>query len=114
VIENDHNSRSPGLCSKLDAFRDLKTWGGECDLIEYNRTFHITLTKPSPNQRIATAAQDLIEQFNQLVIISEHQTIIDAQQAREGGRVARPIGKHTVRARKRLMKSLLQSASCRN
>jgi DNA-binding GntR family transcriptional regulator len=113
-MENDHNSRSSGLCSKLDAFRDLKTGGGEYDFIAYNRAFYITLTKPSPNRRIAAAAQDLIEQFDQLVIISEHQTIIDALQAREGRRAARPIGKHIVRVRKRVIKSLSQSASCRN
>ena len=70
------------------------------------------------------AAQDLIEQFDRLVIISvtkidnrdidglveEHGAIIDAMQAAEGRRAARILGEHIARARKRVIKSLSQAA----
>ena len=78
----------------------------------------------SPNRRIAAAAQDLIEQFDRLVIISvskidnrnidglvkEHGAIIEAMQARQGRRAARLLGEHIARARKRVIKSLSQAA----
>ena len=118
------SSRTPQNLSTLDRFRDLKTWGGKGGFVIYNREFHIALAKLCPNRRIAAAAQDLIEQFDRLVITSvsvidnrnidllvdEHVAIIDAIQARNGRRVARLLSEHIGRARKRVIKSLSQAA----
>ena len=108
----------------LDRFRDLKGWGGKGGFVAYNREFHVALANLCPNRRIAAAAQDLIEQFDRLVITSvsvidnrnidllvdEHVAIIEAIQARKGRRAARLLSEHIGRARKRVIKSLSQAA----
>ena len=118
------SSRTPQNLSTLDRFRDLKAWGGKGGFVIYNREFHIALAKLCPNRRIGAVAQDLIEQFDRLVITSvsvidnrnidllvdEHVAIIDAIQARNGRRVARLLSEHIGRARKRVIKSLSQAA----
>jgi DNA-binding GntR family transcriptional regulator len=118
------SSRTPQNLSTLDRFRDLKAWGGKGGFVIYNREFHIALAKLCPNRRIVAAAQDLIEQFDRLVITSvsvidnrnidllvdEHVAIIDAIQAHNGRRVARLLSEHIGRARKRVIKSLSQAA----
>ena len=115
---------SPRELDQLELFRDLKAWGGKGGFVAYNRAFHVALANLSPNRRIAAAAQDLIEQFDRLVIISvskidnrnidglvkEHGAIIEAMQARQGRRAARLLGEHIARARKRVIKSLSQAA----
>ena len=118
-----HLARRSNL-RQLDVFRDLKAWGGKGGFVAYNRAFHIALANLCPNRRIAAAAQDLIEQFDRLVIISvskidnrnidvlveEHVAIIDAMQARKGRRAARtPRRTYWARA-KAVIKSLSQAA----
>jgi DNA-binding GntR family transcriptional regulator len=118
------SSCSPQQLRQLNVFRNLRAWGGKTGFVAYNRTFHITLANLCSNRRIAAAAQDLIEQFDRLVIISvtkigdsdigglveEHGAIIDAMQEGQGRRAARILGEHIARARKRVIKSLSQAA----
>ena len=118
------SSCTPQQLAKLDFFRDLKAWGGKGGFVAYNRAFHVAIANLCPNRRIAAAAQDLIEQFDRLVIISvskidnrnidelvkEHGAIIEAMQARQGRRAARLLGEHVGRARKRVIKSLSLAA----
>jgi GntR family transcriptional regulator, rspAB operon transcriptional repressor len=118
------SSCSPQQLRQLDVFRDLRAWGGKIGFVSYNRAFHIALANLCSNRRIAAAAQDLIEQFDRLVIISvtkidnrdigglveEHGAIIDAMQGGQGRRAARILGEHISRARKRVIKSLSQAA----
>jgi GntR family transcriptional regulator, rspAB operon transcriptional repressor len=107
--------------SKLDRFRELKS---SSDFVAYNRSFHLALANLCPNRRIAASSQDLVEQFDRLVIISvakfddrnvealveEHCKIIDAMQARDGRRAARILSEHIARAQKRVLKSLSLAA----
>jgi DNA-binding GntR family transcriptional regulator len=107
--------------SELDKYRELKS---SANFVAYNRSFHLALANLCSNKRVAAAAQDLVEQFDRLVIISvskfddrnvdllveEHGEIIDAMQAREGRRAARLLADHIAQARKRVLKSLSESA----
>jgi DNA-binding GntR family transcriptional regulator len=118
------SSCSSQQLAQLEVFRDLKAWGGKAGFVAYNRAFHIALANLCSNRRIALAAQDLIEQFDRLVIISiskidnrdidglvkEHGAIIDAMQAAQGRSAARMLGEHIASARKRVIKSLSQAA----
>ena len=103
----------------LDRYRDLSEWG-EDGFVAYNRAFHYAVLNLSPNRRIVEAAIDLIEQFDRLVqlsvtvfdnrnfqiLLSEHQSIIDALQARDGRRAGKLINQHVARAEKRVMRAL--------
>ena len=118
------SSCSSQQLAQLEVFRDLKAWGGKAGFVSYNRAFHIALANLCSNRRIALAAQDLIEQFDRLVIISitkidnrdidglvkEHGAIIDAMQGGQGRSAARMLGEHIASARKRVIKSLSQAA----
>jgi GntR family transcriptional regulator, rspAB operon transcriptional repressor len=103
----------------LDHFRDLSAWG-EDGFVAYNRAFHFAVLDLAPNRRIVETAIDLIEQFDRLVqlsvtvfdnrnfqtLLSEHQAIIDALQARDGRRAGKLLNQHVARAEKRVMKAL--------
>ena len=103
----------------LDRYRDLSEWG-EDGFVAYNRAFHYAVLNLSPNRRIVETAIDLIEQFDRLVqlsvtvfdnrnfqiLLSEHQSIIDALQARDGRRAGKLIKQHVARAEKRVMRAL--------
>lgn len=107
----------------LDRFRDLKEWG-EDGFVAYNRAFHYAVLNLSPNRRIVEAAIDLIEQFDRLVqlsvtvfdnrnfqiLLSEHQAIIDALQARDGRRAGKLLNQHVARAEKRVMRALTSAS----
>lgn len=110
--------------ASLDRFRRLKDWRGTGGFVAYNREFHVALAKLCPNRRIGAATQDLVEQFDRLVILSvsvidnrdmdklvaEHVAIIDAVQACNGRRSARLLSEHIGKARKRVITSLSQVA----
>lgn len=108
----------------LDRYRSLRSWGGGDDFVAYNRAFHLALAQLCPNRRISKTSQDLIEQFDRLVLISvsvadgrwadvliaEHNAILDHVQAREASKAGQLIRRHIERARRRVMGSLSQSA----
>ena len=107
----------------LDRYRDLTQWG-EDGFVAYNRAFHYAVLNLSPNRRIVEAAIDLIEQFDRLVqlsvtvfdnrnfqiLLSEHQAIIDALQARDGRRAGKLLNQHVARAEKRVMRALTSAS----
>ena len=107
----------------LDRYRDLSEWG-EDGFVAYNRAFHYAVLNLSPNRRIVEAAIDLIEQFDRLVqlsvtvfdtrnfqiLLSEHQSIIDALQARDGRRAGKLLNQHVARAEKRVMRALTSAS----
>ena len=109
--------------ASLDRFRRLDDWGSS-GFVAYNREFHVALAKLCPNRRIGAATQDLVEQFDRIVIVSvsvidnrdvdtlvaEHVAIIDAVQACNGRRAARLLSEHIGRARKRVIMSLSRAA----
>jgi DNA-binding GntR family transcriptional regulator len=129
MVEEESVRLASSSCSTeqlatLDSFRDMKACDGRGGFVAYNRSFHVALANLCPNRRIGAAAQDLVEQFGRLVIISvskidnrnidglikEHVAIIEAMQARKGRRAARLLGEHVGQARKRVIKSLTQAA----
>jgi GntR family transcriptional regulator, rspAB operon transcriptional repressor len=117
-------SASDADIAKLDRFRSLeswgKSWGKEIDFVAYNREFHLGVAKLCPNLRISATAKDVIEQFDRLVrldvttsrpsdarsMITDHNQIIDALQARDDRKAARLVNQHIERAKRRLIGSL--------
>ena len=107
----------------LDAFRDRRPWGGPQEFVRYNREFHLAVIRLCPNGRIVEEAQDLIEQFDRLVLMSvnaeernldglvaEHAAIVDALQERDGRRAGKLLSQHVARAEKRVMGALANAA----
>src|SRR5256885_3007992 len=93
----------------LDRFRRYREKGPQGGFLAYNRDFHCTLARLCGNERMATAACELIDQMHRLIRVSvdnveerkpsglvlEHIRIIEALQRRDGRRAAallrRPI-----------------------
>lgn len=114
---------SDAALAALDRFRDYGPWGSPEEFVRYNREFHLVAIRLCPNRRIAEAAQDLIEQFDRLVLVSvhaedrnldaliaEHAAIIDALQGRDGRRAGKLLTQHVGRAEKRVMSALANAA----
>ena len=105
----------------LDALRDADTDNLQA-FAEYNRHFHLTLCELSGNQRLAATMRTLMENYDRLCVVSltsvrgqengmldaltDHQTIIDALQARNAAAAVRASGRHIRKSRTQIMRGL--------
>lgn len=90
----------------------------------YNRNFHCAMFEASQNQRMAAVAKELIEQMDRMTrisihglhdhdpsrLVSEHNKIIDALQARDGRHAAKLLRNHVTNASRRVLKALGHAA----
>lgn len=105
----------------LDRLRD----GDTTDLnafAAYNRDFHLAICEASGNRRLASSMAGLMENYDRLCIVSlssgrdeigsmsdalaDHNTIIDALQARNAGAAVRASSRHVRKSRSKVMKGL--------
>jgi GntR family transcriptional regulator, rspAB operon transcriptional repressor len=108
----------------LDRFRSFRERDHEGGFLGYNREFHCSLARLSGNERMATAACELIEQMHRLIRVSvdnaerrkpnvlvlEHARVIDALQMRDGRRAASLLRRHIEAAERRVARALERSA----
>lgn len=118
------SSASDADLAALDRYRSLQAWSDGNNFVAYNRAFHLALAQLCPNRRISKTTQELIEQFDRLVLISvsvaegrrtdvliaEHNAILDRMQARDAPKAGQLIRRHIERARRRVIGSLSQIA----
>ena len=114
-------SASPEMLQKLDTFRTLDP---DVDFIAYNQAFHRAIADASGNRRMAAVTSDIIDQSERLVrvsiarmkgrdptqLVAEHANLIDAIQHRNARIASRLLRDHIVKAEKRVMFALAQSA----
>ena len=115
------HSTNPDILRRLDTFR---TFDPSADFIAYNRAFHRALAKASGNRRMAAVTSDVIDQSERLVrvsiarmkgrdpaqLVAEHAHLIDAIQRRDARTASRLLRDHIVKAEKRVLSALAQSA----
>ena len=108
----------------LDRFREFGRLDDAAAFTAYNRSFHISVSRLCPNQRMRDIATGLIEQVDRLVLmgvrdvderrrgnlVQEHDAIIDALQRYDGRLASRLLTQHVVAAEKRAM-ALLGAAA---
>jgi DNA-binding GntR family transcriptional regulator len=93
---------------------------GDRDFVTYNRGFHAAIADLSGNARMASVAQDLVDQSDRLVrvslaspavadrgrLIAEHVSIIDAIQAGDAATAETLMRAHVAEARDRVLTAL--------
>lgn len=105
----------------FDRLRDADTSDIKA-FAEYNRQFHLTLCEASGNQRLASSMAGLMENYDRLCIVSlssgrdelgsmsdalaDHNTIIDALQARNAAAAVRASARHVKKSRSTVMRGL--------
>ena len=105
----------------LDALRKADTTDMNA-FADYNRQFHLALCEASGNNRLAGSMAGLMENYDRLCIVSltsgrdeigsmsdalaDHNTIIDALQARNAGAAVRASAKHVKKSRTKVMRGL--------
>jgi DNA-binding GntR family transcriptional regulator len=108
----------------LDRFRSFREKGHPGGFLAYNREFHCALARLSGNERMATAACELIDQMHRLIRVSvdnteerkpgglvlEHVRIIEALQRRDGRRAAALLRRHIGAAERRVAHALERAA----
>jgi DNA-binding GntR family transcriptional regulator len=111
---------SDDALAALDRFRSFRERDYEGGFLGYNREFHCTVARLSGNERMATAACELIDQMHRLIRVSvdnveprkptilvlEHARVIDALQARDGRRAASLLRRHIEAAERRVARAL--------
>ena len=108
----------------LDRFRRFGRLDDAAAFTAYNRSFHISVSRLCPNQRMREIATELIEQVDRLVLmgvrvvdeqrlgglVREHDAIIDALQHCDGRLAGKLLTQHVGAAEKRAM-ALLSAAA---
>ena len=108
----------------LDRFRSFREKAQRGGFLGYNREFHCALARLSGNERMATAACELIDQMHRLIRVSvdnverhdpnrlvmEHARIIEALQKRDGRRAAALLRRHIEAAERRVARALQRAA----
>lgn len=103
----------------LDRWRSV----GEQDFVVYNRGFHAAIAEFSGNARMATVAQDMVDQSDRLVrvsltspavadrsrLVAEHAAIIDAIRVGDADTAERLMRAHVLQARDRVLGALEKS-----
>src|SRR4051812_2431399 len=106
--------------SALDRFRTFREKGQRGGFLAYNREFHCALARLSGNERMASAACELIDQMHRFIRVSvdnvdrrkpgglvlEHARIVDALQDRDGRRAASILRRHIEAAERRVARAL--------
>lgn len=107
--------------SALDRLREQDTSDIEAFTL-YNREFHLELCRASGNRRLASSMEGLMENYDRLCIVSltagrdkaesmsealaDHNTIIDALQARNAAAAVRASARHVRKSRDRVLRGL--------
>ncbi|TMA20775.1 MAG: GntR family transcriptional regulator [Deltaproteobacteria bacterium] len=108
----------------LDRFRSFREKSQRGGFLAYNREFHCALARLSGNERMTTAACELIDQMHRLIRVSvdnverrepnrlvlEHVRIIEALQRRDGRRAAALLRRHIDAAERRVARALERAA----
>lgn len=105
----------------LDRLRKTETHDLEA-FAAYNRDFHLAICRASGNQRLMSSMAGLMENYDRLCIVSlsagrdetgsmtdaldDHNTIIDALQARNAAAAVRASTKHVKKSRAKVMRGL--------
>lgn len=115
-------SASESDLQAFDRFREAPTHEMKA-FADYNRDFHLSLCDAAGNRRLANSAEQLMENYDRLCIVSlsassaseaanmadalaDHVAIIDALQARNAAHAARAITRHIQTSRRRVMRGL--------
>jgi GntR family transcriptional regulator, rspAB operon transcriptional repressor len=108
--------------ASLDQLRSADV-GSVDSFAEYNRLFHTTLAAMSGNRRLAEETVRVMEFYDRLAIVSltlyareggfdgplaDHNSIIDALQARNGRLAGRLVREHVERSRGQIMRGLIR------
>ena len=121
VVRRTVERASDADLKALNAFREADTKSVSAFTV-YNREFHTRLAQLSHNRRLLDEMRRVMEFYDRLCVVSlsnqrtkdcseplaDHVAIIDALQARDGGRAARLIARHVGRSRGALMRGLGQ------
>ncbi|MEQ9042001.1 MAG: GntR family transcriptional regulator [Silicimonas sp.] len=105
----------------LDEMREANTSDMNA-FADYNRQFHLAICEASGNQRLASSMAGLMENYDRLCIVSltsgrdelgsmsdalaDHNTIIDALQARNAAAAVRASARHVKKSRTKVMRGL--------
>lgn len=108
--------------ARLDLLRQGNTNSVQ-EFAEYNRGFHASLAAMSGNRRLAEETVRVMEFYDRLAIVSltiysreggfdgplaDHNSIIDALQARNGRLAGRLVREHVERSRGQIMRGLIR------
>ena len=106
--------------AELDTYRQFEADTDPSAFIDYNRRFHIALSRCSGNLRLQQVSCNLIEHMDRVIYISmstikgrnpqqlvdEHIAIINAVQQRDVRRARKLAQNHVKRAQKRVLDAL--------
>jgi DNA-binding GntR family transcriptional regulator len=123
VVEGARTAPDEALAA-LDRFRSFREKGYPGGFLAYNREFHCALARLSGNERMSTAACELVDQMHRLIRVSvdsieerkpsglvlEHVRIIEALQRRDGRRAAALLRRHIGAAERRVARALERAA----